>query len=97
VNRFFYDVLRNANYEVTSVYSYIDAEDVALIQSGTLTVDFDLNIEFLRVSPVLPVEEITQVLQSADLNVLRQQYLGAVGPVGSGIFNDAFEIVLVPP
>jgi hypothetical protein len=97
VNRFYFDVLRSANLDVTSVYSYIDAEDVALIQSGTLTVDFDLNVEFSRVQDTLHEEEIGRILESADLEVLRRDYLGAVAPVGSGVFNDAFDIAIVAP
>ncbi|CAB9500295.1 expressed unknown protein [Seminavis robusta] len=97
VNRFFLDSLRLAGFRVLSVNAHIHAEDIEIIQIGSVQVNFDAAVVFSKEAPIPSEEEVTRAIQSLDLEVLRTQYLGSGGPLGTSVFSDPFAVVFVWP
>jgi hypothetical protein len=93
LDHFFKDVLVAAGLPVVRFSSSFDDDDITYSQDGTLFgMDFTGVVAFEDDAPVPTPSEILTVIQGADLEDLRVNYLGQAPTTGSNLFTSVVAI-----
>ena len=95
VDQFFMDVLTDAGIAVSSFSSNIDVA-LTSTEDGVVLVDFDAAITFSKEYPLPDENDVIAIIRSADLEVLRTQYLSTL-VVGLDIFSEPVELSVNDP